>query len=65
MAAGKSWSESVVEVAGAKIHLARAGSGRPVVVLHHDIGSPDRLPFYDDWRRTQPRRSLLARLLGR
>jgi pimeloyl-ACP methyl ester carboxylesterase len=48
MAAGKSWSESVVEVAGAKIHLARAGSGRPVVVLHHDIGSPDRLPFYDE-----------------
>src|SRR5271163_4833332 len=48
MAAGKSWSESVVEVAGAKIHLARAGSGRPLVVLHHDIGSPDRLPFYDE-----------------
>ena len=43
MAAGKSWSESVVEVAGTKLHLARAGSGRPVVVLHHDIGSPDRL----------------------
>ena len=48
MAAGKGWSESVVEVAGAKIHLARAGSGRPVLVLHHDIGSPDRLPFYDE-----------------
>ena len=48
MAAGKDWSESVVEVAGAKMHLARAGSGRPVLVLHHDIGSPDRLPFYDE-----------------
>jgi pimeloyl-ACP methyl ester carboxylesterase len=48
MAAGKDWSESVVEVAGTKLHLARAGSGRPVVVLHHDIGSPDRLPFYDE-----------------
>ena len=48
MATGKDWSESVVEVAGTKLHLARAGSGRPVLVLHHDIGSPDRLPFYDE-----------------
>jgi pimeloyl-ACP methyl ester carboxylesterase len=48
MAAGKDWSESVVEVAGTKLHLARAGSGRPVLVLHHDTGSPDRLPFYDE-----------------
>jgi pimeloyl-ACP methyl ester carboxylesterase len=47
MAAGKGWSESVVEVAGAKLHLARGGSGPPVLVLHHDIGSPDQLPFYD------------------
>ena len=51
MATGKDWSESVVEVAGTKLHLARAGSGRPVLVLHHDIGTPDRLPFYDDLAR--------------
>ncbi|MGA7864353.1 MAG: alpha/beta fold hydrolase, partial [Stellaceae bacterium] len=48
MAAGKDWSESVVEIAGTKMHLARAGSRRPVLVLHHDIGTPDRLPFYDE-----------------
>ena len=48
MAAGRDWNESVVEVAAAKLHLARAGSGRPVLVLHHDIGSPDRLLFYDE-----------------
>src|SRR5690349_11540842 len=41
------WGEQVVELTGAKLHLARAGTGRPVLVLHHDIGSPDRLPFYD------------------
>jgi pimeloyl-ACP methyl ester carboxylesterase len=41
------WGERVVELTAAKLHLARAGSGRPVLVLHHDIGSPDRLPFYD------------------
>jgi pimeloyl-ACP methyl ester carboxylesterase len=47
MATGSGWSESVVELAGTKLHLVRAGSGRPVLVLHHDIGSPDRLAFYD------------------
>jgi pimeloyl-ACP methyl ester carboxylesterase len=48
MATGTGWSGSVVEVAGVKLHLARAGTGRPVLVLHHDIGSPDRLAFYAD-----------------
>ena len=47
MATGRDWSERVVELAGVKLHLARAGSGRPVLVLHHDIGSPERLDFYD------------------
>src|SRR6516165_4447914 len=43
----RGWSEAAFEVAGAKLHLARAGSGRPVLVLHHDTGSPDRLDFYE------------------
>jgi pimeloyl-ACP methyl ester carboxylesterase len=41
------WTESVREIAGTKMHLSRAGRGRAVLVLHHDIGTPDRLPFYD------------------
>jgi pimeloyl-ACP methyl ester carboxylesterase len=47
MATGTDWTRSEVEVAGGKLHVARAGSGRPVLVLHHDIGSPDQLEFYD------------------
>jgi pimeloyl-ACP methyl ester carboxylesterase len=47
MATETRWAETAVEVAGAKLHVARAGAGRPVLVLHHDIGSPDRLAFYD------------------
>jgi pimeloyl-ACP methyl ester carboxylesterase len=45
--AGVAWTESTVEFAGCKLHLSRAGSGRPALVLHHDIGTADRLPFYD------------------
>jgi pimeloyl-ACP methyl ester carboxylesterase len=45
--AGVAWTESTVEFAGCKLHLSRAGSGRPALVLHHDIGTVDRLPFYD------------------
>jgi pimeloyl-ACP methyl ester carboxylesterase len=41
------WTDSVNQIAGTGLHLSRAGSGRPVLVLHHDIGTPDRLPFYD------------------
>src|SRR5271169_781644 len=47
MATGMRWTETAVELAGVKLHLARAGSGRPLLVLHHDIGSPERLDFYD------------------
>jgi pimeloyl-ACP methyl ester carboxylesterase len=45
--AGVSWTESTVEAAGTRLHVARAGQGRPVVVLHHETGTLDRLPFYD------------------
>ena len=41
------WTDTVKEIAGIKLHLARAGSGPTVLVLHHDIGTVDRLPFYD------------------
>ena len=47
MATGTDWTATEVELAGVKLHLARAGSGRPVLVLHHDTGSPERLDFYD------------------
>jgi pimeloyl-ACP methyl ester carboxylesterase len=40
-------TEIFVEVAGGKVQMLRAGSGRPLVVLHHDVGNPGWLPFYD------------------
>jgi hypothetical protein len=47
MATGTRWTETAVELGGVKLHLARAGGGRSLLVLHHDIGSPERLHFYD------------------
>jgi pimeloyl-ACP methyl ester carboxylesterase len=41
------WTSGTREIAGAALHVARAGAGAPLLVLHHDIGSPERLPFYD------------------
>jgi pimeloyl-ACP methyl ester carboxylesterase len=41
------WSEKDVDLAGTRLQAMRGGSGRPVLVLHHDIGTPDRLAFYD------------------
>jgi pimeloyl-ACP methyl ester carboxylesterase len=45
---GVVWSETAVKVAGLTLHLRRAGAGAPILVLHHDIGTLDRLAFYDD-----------------
>ena len=43
-----SWITEDVRVAGTTVRLRRSGAGAPVVVLHHEIGSPDQLPFYDE-----------------
>jgi pimeloyl-ACP methyl ester carboxylesterase len=40
-------TESIVEISGGKVQMLRAGSGRPLLVLHHDVGNPAWLPFYD------------------
>jgi len=45
--AGVNWTDSTMEAAGTTIHVSRAGSGRPLLVLHHETGTLDRLPFYD------------------
>ena len=45
--AGTDWTDSAMEAAGIKLHVARGGRGRPVMVLHHETGTLDRLPFYD------------------
>jgi pimeloyl-ACP methyl ester carboxylesterase len=41
------WTEETLPIAGVGLRLRTAGSGPPLLVLHHDIGSPDTLPFYD------------------
>ncbi len=41
------WTGMVREIAGIELHMTRGGSGPAVLVLHHDIGTVDRLPFYD------------------
>ncbi len=41
------WTQSSRDIAGLKLHVSRAGSGPTVLVLHHDIGTVDQLPFYD------------------
>src|SRR5437764_6257153 len=45
--AGVAWTDSSVRFPGWKLDLSRAGSGKPVLVLHHDFGTLARLPFYD------------------
>jgi pimeloyl-ACP methyl ester carboxylesterase len=46
-----SWISETGPVAGIGLHVARAGTGAPIVVLHHDIGTLERLAFYDELAR--------------
>jgi len=42
-----SWTSETIPIAGVSMQVSRAGAGPPLLVLHHDIGTLDRLPFYD------------------
>jgi hypothetical protein len=41
------WTDSAVAFAGWKLHLSRAGTGKPARVVPHDIGTPGSQPVYD------------------
>ena len=41
------WTTESVRVAGQAVPVLTGGAGDPLLVLHHDIGSPAGLPFYD------------------
>ena len=45
--ADTTWTSETIPLASGPRHVARSGSGTPVLVLHHDIGTLERLPFYD------------------
>jgi len=47
MSGSVAWTEHAATVAGCRLHYARAGSGPALLILHHDIGTVDRLAFYD------------------
>ena len=41
------WTTEDVRVAGSSVRLRTTGRGAPLLVLHHDIGTLDQLPFYE------------------
>jgi pimeloyl-ACP methyl ester carboxylesterase len=45
------WTSETVSTAGATVRLASAGSGAPLLILHHDTGTPAGLPVYEDLAR--------------
>jgi pimeloyl-ACP methyl ester carboxylesterase len=41
------WTTEEVKLSGLTLKVRKAGAGSPLLLLHHDIGTLDRLPFYD------------------
>ena len=44
---GIAWTTETIPIAGVSLRLSRAGSGPPLLVLHHDFGAPARRPLHD------------------
>jgi pimeloyl-ACP methyl ester carboxylesterase len=47
VATDTAWTTEDVRVGPLTLRLRKGGAGEPVLVLSHDIGSLERLPFYD------------------
>jgi pimeloyl-ACP methyl ester carboxylesterase len=47
ISAAMDWTTETVPIAGVSLQLTRGGAGAPLLVLHHDIGAPRPLPFFD------------------
>jgi pimeloyl-ACP methyl ester carboxylesterase len=41
------WTDETLAVAGVDLRLRTAGRGAPLLILHHDIGSPEQVPFHE------------------
>jgi pimeloyl-ACP methyl ester carboxylesterase len=41
------WTTEDIRAAGSTLRVRKGGGGDPILVLPHDIGTLDRLPFYD------------------
>jgi pimeloyl-ACP methyl ester carboxylesterase len=44
----QTWTEDSVKVAGGLVHLLKGGTGEPLLILHHDVGNPGWLSFYEE-----------------
>ena len=42
----ESWTEQMVDVAGTKLQLVKGGSGKPLLILHDEMGHPGWLRFH-------------------
>jgi pimeloyl-ACP methyl ester carboxylesterase len=49
--ASQDHATETIELSTGGIHLYRGGAGEPLVVLHHDIGTPGWIPFYEQLAR--------------
>jgi pimeloyl-ACP methyl ester carboxylesterase len=46
------WKSGIETAGGTELHVTRGGEGPPVVILHRDTGTLDRLPFYEALAQT-------------
>ena len=48
-----SWTEQTVQIAGAELKVIQGGSGKPLLVLHEELGHPGWLKWHEELARTR------------
>jgi pimeloyl-ACP methyl ester carboxylesterase len=41
------WTTEEIKLSGLTLRVRKAGAGSPLLLLHHDVGTLDHLPFYE------------------
>lgn len=49
--APKPWTEEIIRIAGADLHIKKSGSGDPLLVLHGEMGQPGWLRYHEELSR--------------
>jgi pimeloyl-ACP methyl ester carboxylesterase len=48
-----SWKEQAVQIAGTEVKVIQGGSGKPLLILHEELGHPGWLKWHEELARTR------------
>ena len=50
--ASQTWTQEIVELAGTRVEMVRGGAGKPLLILHDEMGHPGWLRYHEELSQT-------------